>query len=203
MLGFASAGFRRLRLVLWLFPSCVWDVLWYRLLVKKVRLLEQNRNFPKRRWVRSRNGFLSSGGLVASVVTKKLFWELPQISLSGTKRVFCSNAESRFSCASFPTPRLVLWLFTSCVWDVLRYRILKKTAFDFFWGTWSALFWIVYILLKVSLQIFENSRAQCHQNQLTFLLKWRWGQPKVFALSCAWLVFLVVNEKIVVRSSSD
>ena len=24
------------------------------------------------------------------------------------------------------------WLFTSCVWDVLRYRILIKTAFDFF-----------------------------------------------------------------------
>ena len=43
--------------------------------------------------------------------------------------------------------------------------------------------------------------GQCHQNQLTFLLKWRWGRPKVFALSCASLVSLVVNEKAVVRSS--
>ena len=32
---------------------------------------KENNNFPKRRWVRSRNVFLSSGGLVASVVTKK------------------------------------------------------------------------------------------------------------------------------------
>ena len=71
MLGFASAGFWRLRLVLWLFPSCVWDALWYRILIKKTLFLEQNRNFPKRRWVRSRNVFLSPGGLVASVVTRK------------------------------------------------------------------------------------------------------------------------------------
>ena len=187
---------------------------------------KENNNFPKRRWVRSRNVFLSSGGLVASVVTKKavlrtssdlstwnntcflfkcrvtfrlrqtskatfgtlaryilrlrclvlsntyknsfcflsktetfqndveyvpemsfwallgwilwlwikkLLWELAEISLHETIRVFCSNAESRFGCAIFRTLRSVLWLFTSCVWDVLRYRILiKKTAFDFF-----------------------------------------------------------------------
>ena len=43
--------------------------------------------------------------------------------------------------------------------------------------------------------------GQCHQNELTFLLKWRWRRPKVFALSCASLVFLVVNEKAVVRIS--
>ena len=45
--------------------------------------------------------------------------------------------------------------------------------------------------------------GQCHQNQLIFLLKWRWGRPKVFDFSCAWLVSLVVNEKDVVRSSQD
>ena len=60
-----------------------------------------------------------------------MFWELPEISLLGTIRVFCSNAESRLGCGSFWTRRLVLWLFTSCVWDVLGCRILKKTAFDF------------------------------------------------------------------------
>ena len=43
--------------------------------------------------------------------------------------------------------------------------------------------------------------GQCHQNQLSFLLKWRWGRPKVFALSCASLVSLVVNKKDVVKSS--
>ena len=38
--------------------------------------------------------------------------------------------------------------------------------------------------------------GQCHQNQLTFFLKWRWWRPKVFGLSCAWLVSPVVNEKV-------
>ena len=50
-------------------------------------------------------------------------------TLLGTIRVFCSNAESRFNCASSRRLRLVLWLFTSCVWDVLGHRILIKTDF--------------------------------------------------------------------------
>ena len=59
-----------------------------------------------------------------------MFWELPEVSLLGTIRVFCSIAGSRFGCAIFPrTLRSVLWLFTYCVWDVLRYRILIKTDF--------------------------------------------------------------------------
>ena len=61
-----------------------------------------------------------------------MFWQLPEVSLLGTIRVFCSNAESRFGRASFRRLGLVLWLFTFCDWDVLRYRILVKTAFDFF-----------------------------------------------------------------------
>ena len=90
---------------------------------------KQNTKFPKRRWVRS----------------KKFFRELPQTSLLGTIRVFCSNAESRFGCASFRTLRLVLWLFTSCVWDVLRYRMLKKTAFDFFGNVVSVVLYCVQL----------------------------------------------------------
>ena len=58
-----------------------------------------------------------------------MFWELPEVSLLGTIRVFCSNAESRFGCASFRRLGSVLWLFTSCVWDVVWYRILIKTVF--------------------------------------------------------------------------
>ena len=60
-----------------------------------------------------------------------MFWELPEASLLGTIRVFCSNVESRFGWASFRRLGLVLWLFTSCVWDVLWYRILIKTALFF------------------------------------------------------------------------
>ena len=97
---FGCASFRRLGSVLRLFTSCVWVVLWYRILIKTALFLEQNRNFLKRRGVRSKNVFLSSGGLVALVVTKKLFWELPQISPLEKIRVSCSNAESRFGCAS-------------------------------------------------------------------------------------------------------
>ena len=36
---------------------------------------KENTKFPKRRWVRSKNVFLSSGGLVASVVTNKSCFE--------------------------------------------------------------------------------------------------------------------------------
>ena len=58
-----------------------------------------------------------------------MFWELLDISVFGTIRVFWINAESRFGRASFGRLGLVLLLFTSCVWDVLGYRILIKTAF--------------------------------------------------------------------------
>ena len=68
-------------------------------------------------------------GLLLRLELKNMFWEFPQISLLGTIRCFCSNAESRFSCARLRRLRLLLWLFTSCVWDVLWHRILIKTAF--------------------------------------------------------------------------
>ena len=92
---------------------------------------KQNTKIPKKRWVRS----------------KKLFRELPQISLLGTIRVFCSNAESSFGCARLRRLRLVLWLFTSCVWDVLCYRILIKTAF---------VSWAKQKLSKTTLSTFQK-----------------------------------------------
>ena len=114
------------------FTSCVWDVLGYRILRKTVFFLEQTRNFPNWRWVRSRNVCLSSALLFALVVTKKYVLRTSWVSLLEILRVFCSNAESGFGCASSRRLRLVLWLFTSCVRDVLWYRILIKVAFDFF-----------------------------------------------------------------------
>ena len=78
---------------------------------------------------------------------RELFWELPQISLRGTIRVFCSNAESRFGRASFRRLRLVLLPFTSCVWDVLWYRILMKTAF---------VSWAKQKLSKTTLSTFQK-----------------------------------------------
>ena len=101
-------------------------------LKKQLLFLEQNRNFPKRLWVRSKNVFLSSAGLVPLVVTKKSVLRTSSVPSTWNNTCFCSNAESRFGYARLRRLRLVLWLFTSCVWDVLRYRLLIKTAFDFF-----------------------------------------------------------------------
>ena len=226
---FGCAIFRTLRSVLRLFTSCVWDVLRYRILRKKQLLIfsetwsssfwivcncfdvfrtnrpknngrshrKENTNFPKWRWVHSKNVCLSSALLFSLVVTKIFF----KVSLLGTIRVFCSNAESRFGCAIFRTLRSVLWLFTSCVWDVSRYRILReKIAFDFFGNVVFVVLDCVRSFWRFLYKSLKNV-GQCHQNQITFLLKWRWGRPKVFALSCASLVSLVVNEKAVVRSS--
>ena len=179
MLGFACARFRRLRLVLWLFASCFWDVLRYRIFMKaafdfldtwsssfcnvwkwfndfrknhpkKIGLIHQKENtsFPKRRWVRFKIVCFSSALLFSVVVTKKyMFWELPEVSLFWTIRNFCSNAESRFGCVSYWRLCLVLWLFTSCVWDVLWYRILIKTAF---------VSWAKQKLSKTTLGVFQK-----------------------------------------------
>ena len=58
---------------------------------------------------------------------------VPEMSFSALLGwILCSNAASPFGCDIFWTLRSVIWLFTSCVWDVLRCRILIKTAFDFF-----------------------------------------------------------------------
>ena len=95
---------------------------------------KENTKFPKWRWVRSKIICLRSALLFSLVVTKNYVlrnsWGLS--TWNNTCFLF-SNAESRFGWASFRRLGLVLWLFTSCVWDVLWYRILRKTAL-FSWG---------------------------------------------------------------------
>ena len=117
---------------------------------------KENTNSPKWRWVNSKNVCLSSALLFYLVVTGKIFWELPEVSLLGTKRVSCSNAESRFGCASFRRLRLVIWLFTSCVWEVWRCRILIKTAFEFFRKLGLRRFVLCAIVLIIFVQTFEK-----------------------------------------------
>ena len=87
---------------------------------------------------------------------KKLFWELGVICLHEPIRVFCSNAESCFGCAIFRTLSSVLWLLTSCVWDVLRYRILIKTAFDFFGKRGLRRFVLCAIVLMIFVHNFRK-----------------------------------------------
>ena len=109
---------------------------------------------------------------------KQLFWEHPEVSLLGTIRVFCSNAESLLGCASFWTPRLVLWLFTSCVWDVWRYRSLIKLAFDFFRKRGLRRFVLCAIVLMIFAQTFRKilgdfseSKTQNFQNDVEYVPK--------------------------------
>ena len=125
-----------------------------------------------------------------------MFWELPEVSLLGTIRVFCSNAESRFGCAIFRTLRSVLRLFTSCVWDVLRYRILRKNQLLIFSETWSSSFWIVCNCFDVLRTNRPKKNGRSHRKENTNFPKWRWVRSKNVCLSSALLFFLVVTKKL-------
>ena len=170
-------------------------------LQKEVLFLEQNRNFTKRRWVRSRNGFLSSARLDFLIVNKKLFWELAEISLLETIRVFCSNAESRFGCAIFRTLRSVFWLFTSSIWDVLRYRKLRKKQLLIFSEMWSSSFCIVCNCFDDFRTNLPKNIGQSHRKENINFPKWRWVRPKNVSLSSALLFSLVVTKNYVLRTS--
>ena len=202
MLGFACASFRRLRLVVWLFTSCVWDALWYRKLLKLAFVS----------WAKQK---LSKTTL--STLQKCLF-ELWWACCFGCNWKTASGTSSDLSTwnnTCFLFKRRVTfelrWLSEAAFDDgfyvvYLRLTVqstnFKKKQFFIFWKRGLRRFGLCTFFLKVSVQFFENV-GQCHQNQLTFLLKWHWGRPKVFTLSCAWLISLVVNEKCVVRRSRD
>ena len=130
-----------------------------------------------------------------------MFWELPEDSLFGTIRVFCSNAESRFGCAIFWALRLVIFLSTSCVWDVLRYRILRKKQLLIFSETWSSSFWIVCNCFDDFRTSRPKNIGQSHRKENTNFPKWRWVRSKNVCLSSAVLFSLVVTKKYVLRTT--
>ena len=169
---------------------------------KQLLFLEQNRNFPKRRWVRSRNVLLSSVRLDSLNVNEKAVLRVAEISVHETIHVFCSNAESRFGCAILRTLRTVLWLFTSCVWDVLRYRILIKTAFDFFGNVVFVILYCVQVFWWFSYKL-PKSFGRFHQKKNTNFPKRRWVRSKNAFLSSARLDSLVVTTTSVLKTSSD
>ena len=71
--------------------------------------LRKNRNFPKRRSVRSKNVFLSSAGLVSSFVTKNLCFENFLRSLYLKQYVFFVQIQSHVLAAPFL--RGYVWYF--------------------------------------------------------------------------------------------
>ena len=188
---------RTLRSVLWLFTSCVWDVVGYRLVKKKQFLfLEQNRNFPKRRWVSSKNVFLSSGGLDSLVVYKKAVlrtcWDLSTWNNTCCLFKFRVTFRLRYLPPNATFGTLALY--------ILRLRCLAipntyKNSFWFFSETWSPSFCIVC-------NCFDDSRTdppkfigRIHRNQNTKLPKRRWVRSKNVFLSAALLFSLVVTEE--------
>ena len=165
---------------------------------------KENTNFPKRRLVRSKFVLSSSALLFSLVVWKKNCSEKLLRSLYlGTLRDFHSNAESHFGCARFRRLRLVLWLFTSCVWDVLRYRILRKKQLLIFFGN------VVFVVLGC-VQLFwwfSSKRSQnigrFHRKENTNFPKRRLVRSKFVCLSSALLYSLAVTTKMVLRPSWD
>ena len=93
---------------------------------------KQNTKFPKRRWVRSKNIFLSNALLFSLVVTNENCFENFLRSLYLEQYVFFVRMQSHVSAGLvFDGYVWYFWSFLSRVWDVLGYRILKKTAFNF------------------------------------------------------------------------
>ena len=94
-------------------------------------------------------------GLFLWLSLKNLFWELPQISLPETIRVFCSNVESCLGCAGSRKLRLIMG-FKSWTCDI-QYQLLRKHFFVF-WKRGLRRFGLCTFFLKVSVQIFEKWR---------------------------------------------
>ena len=232
MLGFGRASFRGLRLVLWLFTSCVWDVLRYRILKKTafeffgivvfvvlycVQLFWWFYKPSDKYWAISPKGKHKLSKTTLSTFRKCLF-ELWWACCFGCNWKTASGTSSDL-----------------CTWNNTCFLFKRRVTFELRWLSKAAFddgFYVVYLRLTVQSTNFKKNSSsffgnvvfvvldcvpffwmflynflknvgQCHQNQLTFLLKWHWGRPKVFTLSCAWLISLVVNKKCVVRRSRD
>ena len=200
---FGCASFRRLGSVLWLFTSCVWDVLWYRILKKTAPVSWAKQKLSKTSLSTFQNRLFELWWACCIGCNWKSCFENFIRSLYSEQYVFFVQMQSHVSAA--PNFEGYVWSFgslhpafeMSCQTEYLQKQLLiffgnlVFVVLDCVHSFW----WFLYKSLKIV--------GQCHQNQLTFLSKRRWGQPKFFARSCAWLVSLVVNQKDVVRSSRD
>ena len=128
-------------------------------LQKQLLFLEQNKNFPKRRWVRSKNVFLSSGGLAASVVTENHVLRTSSDLSTWNNTCFSFKCRVTFQLRQtskatfFVTLALYIWRLTCLAIP----NTWEKTAFDFFGNVVFVVLDCVYFL-KVSVQFFEKCR---------------------------------------------
>ena len=125
---------------------------------------------------------------------RKLFWELPQISLLGTIRVFCSNAESRFGWASFRWLRLVLLVFFISRLRCLGISNSYKNSFWFFGNVVSVVLYSVQLLWWFSHKPSEKFWAISPKTNAK-IPKRRWVRSKFVFLNAALLFSLVVTNE--------
>ena len=162
---------------------------------------KQNPKFPKRRWVRSKNVFLSKSLLFSLVVTNESCFENFLRSLYLEQYVFFVRMQSHVSAGLvFDDYVWYFWSFLSRVWDVLGYRILKKTAFDFL-ETWCPSFCIVCNCFDDFRTNLPKTFGRFHWKENTNFSKRRWVRSRFVCLSSALLFSLVVTKKYVLRTS--
>ena len=162
---------------------------------------KQNPKFPKRRWVRSKNVFLSKSLLFSLVVTNESCFENFLRSLYLEQYVFFVRMQSHVSAGLvFDGYVWYFWSFLSRVWDVLGYRILKKTAFDFL-ETWCPSFCIVCNCFDDFRTNLPKTFGRFHWKENTNFSKRRWVRSRFVCLSSALLFSLVVTKKYVLRTS--
>ena len=106
-----------------------------------------------------------------------------------------------FRLGSFRTLCSLLWLFTSCVWDVLRYRILRKKQLLIFSETWTSSFWIVCKCFDDFRTNRPKNTRRSHRKENINFVQWRWVRSKNICSSSALLFSLVVTKKYVLRTS--
>ena len=151
---------------------------------------KENTNFPKRRLVRSKNVFLSSGRLVALVVTKNYVLRTSWGLSTWKKTCFLFICRVTFglrwlSKAAFDNGFQVVYL---------RYTVtIVKKQFFIFWKRGLRRFGLCTIFLKLSVQIFEKCRPMSPKPiNLPLKMKLREAQSLRFELcfacfsSCEW-----------------
>ena len=132
-----------------------------------------------------------------------MFWELPEVSLLGTIRVFCSNAESRFAALFFQRYVRYFGSLHPAFEMSCDTEYLEKNSFWFFSETWSSSFWIVCNSFDDLRTNRPKNNGRSHRKKNTNFKKWRWVRLKNICSSSALLFSLVVNKKLVLRNSWD
>ena len=162
---------------------------------------KENTNFPKWRWVRSKNVCLSSALLFSLVVNKKIVsrncWDLS----TWKNTCFLFKCRVTFWLRYFSNAMFGTLAFTSCVWDVLRYRILGKKQLLIFSETWYSSFCIVCKCFDGFRPNLSKNIGRFHRKENTNFPKRRLVRSKNVCLSSALLFSLAVSTKIVLRPS--